>query len=122
MSSAVEIARVAWGADLPDWVLRLAQERDRTSQNRVAGRIGYSSAAVSNVIANKYNAPTGMIEERVRGVLMAQVMDCPALGEMPVHMCREWRKKSRKFASGNRQRVMMFRACMRCPVNKLKED
>ncbi|MGC9368677.1 MAG: hypothetical protein ACP5DX_03960 [Paracoccaceae bacterium] len=117
MSGPVEAARAAWGDALPDWVLRLAEECADTSQNKAAQRIGKSGALVSQVLRNKYPAPLAPIEETVRGVLMAEVIVCPALGDLPRNECQDWRKRARHFSPVNTLRVRMFRACSRCPRN-----
>lgn len=117
MSSPVEIAATAWTDGLPEWVRRLAEECAETSQNRAARRLGYSAATISQVLRAKYPGDLGGIEERVRGILMAEVIDCPALGEIATHECQEWRKRSHDFSPVNTLRVRMFRACNRCPRN-----
>ena len=68
MNGPVDIARDAWGDDLPDWVLALAQACALTSQNRVAEDLGRSASLVSTVLRKKYPGNMEAIEERVRGV------------------------------------------------------
>ncbi|WPY94702.1 hypothetical protein T8T21_00825 [Limimaricola variabilis] len=114
----VQTARSAWGADLPDWVLELAQECARTSQSRTAARLGRSGSLVSAVLRRKYEGNMAAVEELVRGALMRAVVDCPALGELPTNECQLWRKRSRAFSGHNALRVRMYRACTRCPLNK----
>lgn len=118
MSGPVEVARTAWGPDMPDWVARLAVECAATSQSRVAGRLKRSSSLISTVLRAKYPGDLAAVEELVRGALMAAVVDCPALGDLPTHECQEWRRRSRIFTGHNALRVQMFRACARCPRNK----
>lgn len=113
----VEIARLAWGEQLPDWVQRLAVECEATSQNAVAKRLGRSASLISNVLRAKYPGDMGAVEDIVRGALMAAIVACPIRGDMPTHVCRAWRDKSKRFAGNNADRVMMFRACNRCPRN-----
>lgn len=121
MSAPLEVARDAWGDDLPDWVERLAEECGRTSQNKVAQKLGRSAALVSNVLRRKYGGSNGgdmaSVEDLVRGRFMAHVTNCPALGEIGTHICRGWRSKASTFSGHNAQSVTMFRACKRCPVN-----
>lgn len=118
----METAREAWAGTPPDWVLRLAQECEVTSQARVAKRIGRSAAVISQVIRAKYPGDMEGFQELVRGHLMRAVVDCPALGELPTHECQGWRRRAREFQGNNALRVTMFRACRRCPRNKPKED
>lgn len=115
MSGPVEIARAHWGEALPDWVARLAEECALTSQSRAAGRIGRSPAVVSQVLRNRYGASLRIIEERVRGALMDDQVECPANGWLNMAVCQDWQDKARRFASTNPDRVRMYRACHRCP-------
>jgi len=113
----VENARAAWGHDAPDWIIALAKECDRTSQNKTAQRIGYTAPAVNQVLRNKYKASTASIEESVRGQLMSEVVDCPQIGEIGRHDCKEWRRKMRQGVRVNRLHVQMSRACSKCPLH-----
>lgn len=113
--SPVDIARAAWGSAVPDWVLRLAEECEGSSQAKVAARLGRSGATVSQVLRNKYAAKLDAIEEVVRGVLMDATVECPALGTISTAACRDWMAASRSFSNVNSERVRMYRACRRCP-------
>lgn len=113
---AIQKARDAWGDDLPDWVLGLAQECAKTSQNKVAVKMGYSAALISQVLSRKYPGDLSGVRDRYLGIYEAQVVDCPELGNMPLHICQNWRKKARQLQPANARNVQMFRACTRCPV------
>jgi hypothetical protein len=112
----VAIAREGWNGAPPDWVLRLAEECQETSQRRAAQRIGRSDAAVSGVLRNTYGGSLTALEELVRGALMSETVDCPALGHIGTNTCAAWRAKARNFSGHNRLRVQMFHACKGCPV------
>lgn len=114
----LEIAREAWGEPLPDWVETLAIACGRSSQKRVAEALGRSGAVISQVLRKSYPASMAGIEERVRGVYLNGTVACPALGELPVNECQDWREKTRIFAVGNPLRARMNRACPTCPRNK----
>lgn len=120
--SFVDIAEEHWGEALPDWVRRLAEEADATSQNRAAKRIGYTGGALSSLFRNTYKANTKGIEEQVRGHLMKATLTCPELGEIGPHICRDWRNRAKHFSSHSGLTVRMFRACKRCPLNKGGEN
>lgn len=109
-------ARMSWGDDIPDWVLGLARECDRSSQNKVAKRMGYSAAALSSIIGNRYKADLEKIESVYRGVFENAHVSCPELGEVRLDVCRDWQKKARNFYAANSQRVRMFHACKGCPL------
>jgi hypothetical protein len=111
-------ARAAWGDPLPDWIERLAQECQSSSQRLVGERLGRSAGLISQVLANKYPGNLAAIEEAVRGAYLAASVNCPALGQLPVDECQSWRRKARKFVNVNSQRVAMYRACSSCPRNQ----
>jgi hypothetical protein len=118
MSGALDVAREAWGDDLPDWVEALAIECVKSSQNKVAERLGRSAAMISQILRCKYPGDLQAFEERFRGVFQAQALECPALGAIPTNECQDWRLKGKTFAIGNPQRTRMYRACANCPRNK----
>ncbi|MGS4945174.1 helix-turn-helix domain-containing protein [Meridianimarinicoccus sp. RP-17] len=117
MMGPMEIARRAWGADMPDWIAELAAACAQTSQNQVARRLDRSPSLVSNVLRRKYTGDMDAVEQRVRGVLMRSVVECPQLGTIPAQVCQDWRARSRTFSGHNAQRAQMFRACRACPRN-----
>lgn len=118
MSDPVETARDAWGPEPPDWVRALAEACAATSQSKVAKRIGLSTTVVSQTLRCKYPGKMDNVEEAVRGRLMGALVDCPALGQLPLAECRQWREKSEAFVGTNTLRVWMYRACIRCPMNR----
>lgn len=118
MSGQIEIARLAWGDAMPDWIAALARECEATSQNRVAARIRYSAALVSQLLRRKYPGDLAAIEERFRAEFMDEAVQCPALGPLPASDCLEWRRKARDFQNTNSLRVRMCRACRICPRNR----
>ena len=122
MSDPVTTARTAWGSDLPDWVLRLAEECASGSQARVAEHLGRSAALVSNVLRRKYPGDMEAVEDLVRGKYMRATIICPALGETSTAVCREWRDKSKSYTNENSERVRMYRACRSCPRTKLAQS
>lgn len=118
LRTAQQKAADAWGNDLPDWVLALALECDRTSQNQAAKAIGYSSAAVSQVINRKWPRDLTSIEQAVRGVLMAEKVACPVVGDLPKDVCQNHQKST--WAPHNPQRIAFYRACRsNCPNSRI---
>jgi hypothetical protein len=115
MSGPVEIARQSWGADMPNWIVRLSEECAKSSQNKVAAQMGRSAALISQVLRNKYPGDLHAVEELFRGNFMAETVLCPALGALPMHECHGWMSKARNFNPANSLRVRMYRACKRCP-------
>jgi hypothetical protein len=115
--SASETARAAWGDELPEWVSDLARECEATSQNKVAGQMGYSSSLISQLLHRKYPGDLAAIREIFVSVFQQELITCPALGDIPALDCREWREKAKAFVNTSNFRARMFRACNRCPRN-----
>lgn len=67
--SNLERAREAWGAEAPEWVLRLAHACDASSQAEVARRLELSKSAVSKLLARRYPAETERIARRILSML-----------------------------------------------------
>ncbi|MGB1762993.1 hypothetical protein [Alloalcanivorax xenomutans] len=111
-----KIART-WGDDAPDWVRVLADECDRTNQNKTAVRIGYSHAVVSTVLGKCYRGDYTAVEQAVKGALMNAKVWCPVAGELAAHQCSEYQRAP--FTPTNPIRVRMFRACRAgCPHSR----
>lgn len=114
----VAVMRAHWGAEAPDWVVALAMECASSSQAKVARAMGRSAALVSTVLRRKYVGSYEAVEEVFNGVFKGAVTGCPALGTIPLNVCRDWRLKLRgEYIPTNRERVGMYRACSRCPQN-----
>ena len=122
MSGAITVARAAWGDDLPDWVLQLAEACEASSQNKVAARLGRSAALVSNVLRRKYPGDMAAVEDLVRGTFMRATIDCPANGTISTADCRNWQLQARTYTNENSERVRMRRACRRCARFQKGED
>lgn len=115
--SAIETAKQHWGDKLPDWIEVLAMESDKSSQNKIAQKIGKSSAAISQVLKNIYPGTIANIEAAVRANLMDGTHDCPVFGSILIRECRE--NQSRPFSnSGNPNKIRLFKACRNCQYNK----
>lgn len=114
--SVLQIAQEAWGAGIPAWVEDLARACDETSQAEAARALGRSASLVNQVLRRKYPGDMAGVEARVRGVFGSEMIDCPALGRIGLHSCQDWQGKSRRLVSTNSRRLMMFRACNRCPL------
>ncbi len=122
----MHIARECWGQDVPDWIRALVEACDApgSSQSRVAGRIGYTSGVVSQLLRNAYPGNLDRLEDRVRSIFMAGHVTCPALGDIDTAACLDWRDRSGTLKSVSPMTVRMFRACRVCPRNRrtVEED
>ncbi|WP_194094842.1 transcriptional regulator [Marivivens aquimaris] len=123
MSKPREKALAAYGGALPDWIEVLVAESERTSQSKAAAAIGVSPAVVTGILGNNYKGIVANVEARVRGSLMRDVVQCPALGEISTRKCIDWRDRAKGPIKGNNMlRVMMFRSCRKCPRFKPQEE
>jgi hypothetical protein len=125
MTRAVEKARACWGADVPAEILALAQECDRTSQNRTAARLGYSASLISGMIANTYPGDRAGVFDKVRGALMGETVVCPVLGEIGRDQCL--REQAMPFSTASALRPRLYRACRAtganaCPHSKVRHE
>jgi hypothetical protein len=114
MKTNADAARAAWGDDIPNWVLVLAEQCDASSQKAAAERIGYSPAVVNTVLKHTYKGDLTAVEQAVRGALLDATVLCPVAGELPAHVCLDYQRQP--FRSTNAQRVKLYRACRSgCP-------
>ncbi|MDJ0826975.1 MAG: helix-turn-helix transcriptional regulator [Rhodobacter sp.] len=112
------VARAHWDEPVPDWIAKLAEACAASSQAQVARKLGISGTVISQVLRRKYPGSMANVEAAFRGVYMRQIVECPALGNLPTNECLDWRRKARRFVGSNALRVQMFRACARCPLNR----
>lgn len=88
---------------------------DLGSQAKVAKRLKYSSATVSQALAGEYKGSLDAFLTRVEEVFGKTVVQCPILGEVPYPECVEERRKP--FTTANPHRVRMYQRCRLCPYN-----
>lgn len=111
-------ARTAWGEALPDWVLALAEEANRTSGSDAAKRIGYSGAVVTQVCRANYRGDLDKVEGKVRGALLGAEVECPVLGAIGRDRCFE--EQGKKHIGTSALRTKLYRACRcGCPHSRL---
>lgn len=103
-----------WDGEAPDWIVRLADLCDGSSQNAIAKALGYSAATISNVLRNRYPADMSGIEDAVAELVAGGAVECPALGPITTEDCAEWRGKAGVLSTSNPQRVQMRAACLKC--------
>jgi hypothetical protein len=117
--SPVDRAAAAWGADMPDWVRTLAAACDTSSQRRVADRLARSTSLVSRVLTNSYPGDLADLENRVRAVLGAETVACPAIGDaIPLAACRRHRAPVNKGLPARNHHQQLFRRhCPDCAHN-----
>lgn len=102
-------ARDAWGGDIPDYVLIVAEEANRSSISAVAKRVGYSAAVISEVIGNKYRGDMDRVVGTIRGALMGVTVSCPVLGDVGRNRCLD--EQRRPYSPTSSLRARLYRAC-----------
>lgn len=108
----------AWGTP-PDWVLILAEACNMENQTSVGRRLSYAGSTISQVLSNTYLGDMERFEQVVRGVLMAETVICPRLGEMSRNVCQTWQR--RPFSTASSNAVAMYQACRSgCPHSRLQ--
>jgi hypothetical protein len=120
-TTALDIASDAWGSPLPDWIEVVARKCLEMPQTKVAHRIGYSPAVISQLLRKRYKGNVSGIEDAVRGAWMGATVDCPVVGTMRSDVCRDWQRKAKEFKPTNSNRARMYWACANCPRNQKEE-
>jgi hypothetical protein len=113
----------AWGANPPDWIMRLAAECDSKTQAQVGQELGASGSAVNAVLGRRYPGRLDRLEQKVRGLYMKATVECPVLGEISTKDCLDNQRQAKTFRATNPIRRDLFIECKRCPNReKPKED
>lgn len=117
MTPRMQIAKDAWGV-VPDWIEMLvaACDAEGASQNKVGKMIGRTPGVVSQAIRKAYAGNMVDLEDRVRSALSGAQQKCPDLGWIDASECLVWRDRADGRPTGGPMRVMMYRACRKCPV------
>lgn len=116
LNSNRERAEVAWGIDMPRWVMLLADAADRTSQRAVADRIDRSSGYVSRLINRNYAGSYEEAETIIRAAFGEEMVDCPVTG-MPIPLQACVRNRRRTQPTQNWFHLRLKRTCPDCPSN-----
>lgn len=95
-------------------LLREAVESEG-SQAKVGRRIGYSAAAISQLLSSTYKGNVDAPLMRVEEVYGKTEVRCPVLGTITYPVCVEERRTP--FTTANPHRVRMFQACRICAHN-----
>lgn len=109
-----------WPTPTPEWIVELAALADREGLAGAEAAIGYSRSAISTVLANKYRGDVDSVEQKVRGALMAETVECPVLGPIGRDRCLDEQKEPFRATSAFRARL--FQACRNgCPNARRKD-
>ena len=107
-------------ASIPNWLTALAEECKRQSQAKVASRIGYSAATVSQVLKGVYKGDLKAVEDAVTGALLGANVTCPVMGAIAKNKCLEYQRLP--FAATSPQRAQLYQACRAgCPNSRIEQ-
>ena len=122
-TTSTDKARAAWGESVPDWIIALASECDRTSQGAAGRRCrksdgrSYSAATVNYVLGNTYAGSLGAVEASVRSYIMTTAVLCPHSGEtIPHEICAE--RSSAPMPMSGPAALRAWQACRVCPNSR----
>lgn len=94
----------------PVWLDALRTEAQRIGQQRLAMKLDIAESTLSQVLSGSYKAATTRIERRVRGLLLGEECECPALGEITLFYCQSIQDGPRP-SSANPPRLHAWWAC-----------
>jgi len=95
-----------------DWIEVLRDACRHATQGAVARRIGYSSPVVNQVLSGSYKGDLNRVQAAVEGALMAALVDCPVIGEIPRQRCIEHQR--RPFTPTNPTNIQLYKTCPVC--------
>ena len=118
---AMAVVSESWGPNPPDYIVALARACEMAdSQSRIAKRLNYSPAVISQTLKNKYRGDLTAVEQSIRAALMSESVDCPAVGqEIELATCLEHQAHVKNGNRSNSFRIAMTRNCPTCPKGRL---
>lgn len=81
-------------------------------QAQTARELGYSDAAVCQVVKGNYKGDAGRILQRVEEVYGTTTVSCPVLGRIALGLCAQERGKP--LAATSPQRMRLWKNCQSC--------
>lgn len=101
---------------MTDWIEVLRDEVKKTSQRKVAVRLGVSAAQICEVLKGTYKGKLERLKDKVVSVYVGNTVICPVVGMIATEACRSHQAKP--LSATNPLNVALFRACKRCPNNR----
>lgn len=117
----VDKADMAWGVELPVWVMKLAERCDEVSQNKVGKTLGISGSQISQIINRQYKGVYANAADLVKSHLMSENVECPAFDRtMTLARCLENQMRLEENLMSGTERRFFVNACPKCPNFKHK--
>lgn len=105
------------------WLEVLQAEVAASSLAAVADKIGLSRTTISQVCNQKYPGDLARVQKLVEGNLMGRKVNCPILGEIPVHQCLAFQRRRADEVGTRPMDIKLWKACHSgCPHSQLSED
>lgn len=101
---------------VPDWVIALAHACDASSQTQAATKLGVSNGMISAALKNTYKGDMSTLETKVRGVFLAETVECPVVGEISKDRCLS--NQDMKHIGTTPIRSKLRRQCPTCRHNR----
>lgn len=94
--------------------LEAAVKRFKT-QTKAAAELGCSITVVNQLLKGKYTGDVPHYEARIRGLWMAETVQCPVYGPLGRHSCLEYQANP---IFTNPARSALAKECQTCPNRK----
>ena len=105
------------------WLEVLKAEVAATSLAVVSEKLGLSRTLISQVCNEKYPGDLARVQMLVEGNLMGQTVNCPILGEIPVHQCLAHQRRGPSDVGSRPMDIKLWKACRSgCPHSQLTEE
>lgn len=93
---------------MSNWISILAEQARTHGQEDVGKLLGISKTVISQLINGKYPGDMQRMQKLVEGAYMNRLVDCPVLGQVPLHECD---KHQGNKSTSNPIRLRLYRAC-----------
>ncbi|MCE9679587.1 helix-turn-helix transcriptional regulator [Shewanella sp. AS1] len=90
------------------WKQVLTQQAKEYGQKEVAKTLGVSKTVVSQLINGNYPGDMARMQKLVEGAYMNRTVNCPVMGEIPLHQCDRHQKNT---VTSNPLKLRLYRAC-----------
>lgn len=83
------------------------------TQAKAAQQLKVSAPVISQLLKDSYMGDVDTLASRIRGLWMAETVQCPVMGELGRNHCLDFQKRPLAFT--NPQRAALHQACKTCP-------
>ncbi|MCK5295926.1 MAG: XRE family transcriptional regulator [Alphaproteobacteria bacterium] len=105
---------------MTNWIKEMAAECKRSSQRKVAEKMGYSATVINMVLKGGYAGDLTAVKQAFNGVFKNATVQCPVAGEIRTDQCLKHQRAS--FSAHNPQSIAFYKACRAGCPHFLKND